>query len=179
MTVGDDLCALRYLCSRPEVDAGRIGVTGISMGATRSWWVMAMDGRPRASVSIRCMTRYEELIRAGMLKAHGIYYFVPGMLKHSDREAVISLGAPRAMLFQTGDQYRGSPVEGVRRIGESVGRVYALHEAGAARRFENTIYPGGGPRVPARDVGKNSTVVRAVAPGLTHLSPPAAQWLGA
>jgi dienelactone hydrolase len=144
MMVRDDLSALDYLCSRPEVDAGRVGVTGISMGATRSWWVMAMDDRPRASVSVGCMTRYEELIRAGMLKAHGIYYFVPGMLKHFDSEAVIALGAPRAMLFQTGDQDGGSPVEGVRRIGESVGRVYALHGAGAALRFENTIYPGVG-----------------------------------
>ena len=144
MMVRDDLCALDYLCSRPEVDAGRVGVTGISMGATRSWWVMALDERPRASVSIGCMTRYEELIRAGMIKAHGIYYFVPGMLKHFDSEAVIALGAPRPMLFQTGDQDAGSPVEGVRRIGESVGRVYALHGVGETPKFESMIYPGVG-----------------------------------
>ena len=144
MMVRDDLSALDYLCSRPEVDVGRVGVTGISMGATRSWWVMALDDRPRASVSIGCMTRYEELIRAGMLKAHGIYYFVPGMLKHFDSEAVIALGAPRPMLFQTGDQDGGSPVGGVRRIGESVARVYALHGAAAALGFENIIYPGVG-----------------------------------
>lgn len=144
MMVRDDLSALDYLCSRPEVDTARIGVTGISMGATRSWWVMALDERPRASVSVGCMTRYEELVRAGMLKAHGIYYFVPSMLKHFDSEAVIALGAPRPMLFMTGDKDGGSPVEGVRRIGEAVGRVYALHERGTAQAFENTIYPGVG-----------------------------------
>lgn len=144
MMVRDDLSALDYLCSRPEVDTARIGVTGISMGATRSWWVMALDERPRASVSVGCMTRYEELIRAGMLKAHGIYYFVPGMLKHFDSEAVIALGAPRPMLFMTGDKDGGSPVEGVRRIGEAVGRVYALHESGTAQAFENAVYPGVG-----------------------------------
>lgn len=144
MMVRDDLCALDYLCSRPEVDAGRIGVTGISMGATRSWWIMALDERPRASVSVGCMTRYEELIRAGMLKAHGIYYFVPGMLRHFDSEAVIALGAPRPMLFQTGDDDGGSPVDGVRRIGESVARIYALHGTDAAGNFENLIYPGVG-----------------------------------
>ena len=64
------------------------------------------------------MTRYEELIRAGQLKAHGIYYFVPGMLRNFDTEAVIALGAPRPMLFMTGDQDAGSPVEAAR-AGES------------------------------------------------------------
>src|SRR5205807_9675727 len=29
-----------------------------------------------------CLTRYEDLIRAGELRAHGFYYFVPGMLKY-------------------------------------------------------------------------------------------------
>lgn len=142
MMVRDDLTALDYLCSRPEVDAARVGVTGISMGSTRSWWIMALDDRPRAAVCVACMTRYEELIRAGMLKAHGIYYFVPGMLKHFDTEAVIALGAPRPMLFMTGDQDGGSPIEGVKHLGEIVSQVYALHGDEARQRFENTIYPG-------------------------------------
>lgn len=142
MIIRDDLTALDYLCSRPEVDAQRIGVTGISMGSTRSWWIMALDDRPRAAVCVACMTRYEELIRAGMLKAHGIYYFVPGMLKHFDTEAVIALAAPRPMLFMTGDQDGGSPIEGVNHLGEIVEQVYALHGDDAKQRFENAIYPG-------------------------------------
>lgn len=146
MMVRDDLAALDYLCSRPEVDAGRVGVTGISMGSTRSWWIMALDDRPRAAVCVACMTRYEELIRAGMLRAHGIYYFVPGMLRHFDTEAVIALGAPRPMLFMTGDQDGGSPVDGVRRIGEAVEKVYALHGGEGRQRFESVIYPGVGHR---------------------------------
>ncbi len=144
MMVRDDLTVLDYLCSRAEVDPSRIGVTGISMGSTRSWWIMALDDRPRAAVCVACMTRYEELIRAGMLKAHGIYYFVPGMLRHFDAEAVIALGAPRPMLFMTGDQDGGSPVEGVQRIGEVVEQVYALHGDGGKERFESIIHPGVG-----------------------------------
>jgi len=142
MMLRDDLTALDYLCSRPEVDAQRIGVTGISMGSTRSWWIMALDDRPRAAVCVGCMTRYEELIRASMVKAHGIYYFVPGMLKHFDTEAVIALAAPRPMLFMTGDQDSGSPIDGVRHLGQIVRRVYALHGQNTPSHFENTIYPG-------------------------------------
>lgn len=105
---------------------------------------MALDDRPRAAVCVACMTRYEELIRAGMLKAHGIYYFVPGMLRHFDTEAVIALAAPRPMLFMTGDQDEGSPLEGVKRLGGIVGQVYALHGEDAAASFENSIHPGVG-----------------------------------
>ena len=140
MIVRDDLMALDYLCSRPEVDASRIGVTGISMGSTRAWWVMALDDRPRAAVCVACMTRYQDLITTGMLKAHGIYYYVPGILKHFDTEAVIACAAPRPMLFQTGDQDSGSPIGGVRKLGDLVGQVYAAH--GKVGHFESTIYPG-------------------------------------
>jgi dienelactone hydrolase len=143
MMLRDDLSALDYLCGRPEVDSQRIGVTGMSMGSTRSWWLMALDERPHAAACVGCMTRYEELIRDGMLKAHGIYYFVPGMLKRFDTEAVIALAAPRPMLFMTGDQDSGSPVAGVRRIGSAVSGVYERLGAEASR-FENIVYPGVG-----------------------------------
>jgi dienelactone hydrolase len=138
--VRDDLMALDYLCSRPEVDADRIGVTGISMGATRTWWIMALDQRPRTGVAVGCLTRYQDLIRTQGLKYHGIYYFVPGLLSHFDTETVVALAAPRPMLFQTGDQDFGSPVEGIRHIEAAVRPVYGLY--GAEASFENVIYPG-------------------------------------
>ncbi len=142
MLLRDDLMALEYLASRPEVDPARIGVTGISMGATRSWWLMALDDRLRAGVAVACLTRYQDLIEAQMLKAHGIYYYVPGMLQHFDTEAVVSLLAPRAALFLNGDQDAGSPVAGIRKIEAIVQRAYALE--GAPERFQSRIYPGVG-----------------------------------
>src|ERR1035441_3202416 len=62
MMLRDDLMALDYLASRPEVDARRIGVTGMSMGATRSWWLMALDERIQTGVAVACLTRYQNLI---------------------------------------------------------------------------------------------------------------------
>ena len=140
MMLRDDLMALDYLASRPEVDADRIGVTGMSMGATRSWWLMALDDRIRTGVAIACMTRYQNLILKGGLHEHGIYYFVPGMLRHFDTEAVIALIAPRPVLFQTGDQDGGSPVDGIRAIGDAVRPVYRL--CGENEAFQSLIYPG-------------------------------------
>ena len=140
MMLRDDLMALDYLASRPEVDAGRLGVTGISMGATRTWWLMALDERLRAGVAVACLTRYQDLVRAGQLRSHGIYYYVPGMLQHFDTEAVVGLIAPRPVLFLTGDQDSGSPVAGIRKIESVVGEVYRLH--GAGDLFESRVYPG-------------------------------------
>jgi dienelactone hydrolase len=142
MMVRDDLMALDYLASRPEVDPSRIGVTGISMGATRTWWIMAMDERPKAGVAICCWTRYQNLVTEQGLKYHGIYYFVPGVLKHFDTEAITSLAAPRALLFQSGETDAGSPVEGIHYMEPVVRKAYSLY--GAEAKFDSIVYPGVG-----------------------------------
>lgn len=142
MIVRDDLMALDYLCSRPEVDATRVGVTGISMGATRTWWAMALDERLKAGVAVCCLTRYRDLTLAEGLKHHGIYYFVPGMLNYYDTEAVVALSAPRPLLFQSGEIDAGSPVEGIRTIETVVRKAYKLYEK--ENLFESRIYSGVG-----------------------------------
>jgi len=140
MMVRDDLMALDYLCSRPEVDVQRIGVTGISMGATRTWWLMALDDRPKAAVAVCCLTRYQDLIQAELLKAHGIYYFVPGMLKHFDTEAVVACIAPRAFLSVAGGDDGGSPVPGIYKIEAAAGAAWKLYDR--AEDFRSHIFPG-------------------------------------
>jgi dienelactone hydrolase len=140
MILRDDLMALDYLASRPEVDPQRLGVTGISMGATRSWWLMALDERIKTGVAVACLTRYQDLIEHDSLRAHGIYYFVPNMLKHFDTEAVVALIAPRPVLFMTGDQDSGSPPDGIRKIEQAVRPVYRLY--GRDQGFQSIIYPG-------------------------------------
>ena len=138
MMVRDDQMALDYLFSRPEVDRQRVAVTGISMGATRSWWLMAMDDRIKTGVAVGCLTRYQDLIDEQKLKAHGIYYFVPGILTHFDSEAIVSLIAPRPVLFMTGDEDIGSPVSGIHKIDERVRPVYDLYKK--QDLFQNIIY---------------------------------------
>lgn len=142
MMLRDDLMALDFLCSRPEVDANRIGVTGISMGSTRTWWLMALDDRLRVGVGVCCLTRYQNLIADEGLKYHGIYYFVPGMLRHFDTEAIVALAAPRPMLFLSGNLDAGSPPEGIRLIESKVRPIYRLYSAD--QDFESRLYPGTG-----------------------------------
>ena len=142
MILRDDLMALDFLMSRPEVDKSRVGVTGMSMGATRSWWLMALDERIRTGVAVACLTRYQSLIQDQGLARHGIYYFVPGMLNHFDTEAVITLIAPRPILFLTGDKDAGSPIDGVQTIESVVCKAYKLF--GQENQFKSVVYPGVG-----------------------------------
>jgi dienelactone hydrolase len=139
MFVRDDQIALDYLCALPFVDTKRIGATGISMGSTRSWWLAAVDDRIACVVGVACLTRYENLLKHGQLRQHGTYYFVNGLLKHFDSEAVVALKAPRPVLFLTGELDAGSPADGIRVIEEKAGGVYKA--LGAAERFKSIRYP--------------------------------------
>lgn len=139
MMLRDEQIALDYLVSRPEVDPHRIGAQGMSMGSTRSWWLGAIDDRIQAVVGVACFTRYEDLVAIRALRAHGIYYFVPGLLKHFDSEGIMALLAPRPFLALTGDRDAGSPPEGMKKLEEILSRFYILH--GRPERFQSVIYP--------------------------------------
>lgn len=142
MMLRDEQIALDYLLSRPEVNPERIGATGMSMGSTRSWWLAALDDRIKAVVGVACFTRYGELIEQRYLSAHGIYYFVPGMLQHFDTEAVMGLIAPRPFLALTGDSDAGSPLEGMYVLEEKLQAAYDLYDR--PEHFKSVIYPNTG-----------------------------------
>jgi hypothetical protein len=138
MMVREDQCLIDYLQTRPEIDRNWIGATCMSMGCTRSWWLAALDDRVRAIVGVACFTRYTELLAHGNLRKHGIYYFVPGVFKHFDAEAIYSLVAPRPMLMLSGDQDGGAPVDGVMVLEKKLGAVYQLY--GQPDHFRSVLY---------------------------------------
>jgi hypothetical protein len=88
------------------------------------------------------LTRYQNLVAQGLLRAHGIYYFVPNILNHFDTEAIVSLIAPRSVLFLDGDTDPTSPVDGIHAIEDAVRPIYALY--GAQDSFQSIVYPGQG-----------------------------------
>ena len=138
----DDLLGLDVLRARPEVDASRVAAMGMSMGCTRTWWLAAMDSQLAAAVCVACLTRYQDLLASGHINAHGIYYFVPGLLRHLDTEAIVALAAPTALLTLSGDEDAGAPASGVRTIQEWCARVWELQ--GCPERFRGVLYRGVG-----------------------------------
>lgn len=139
MMLRDEQIALDYLVTRPEVDPKRIGAEGMSMGSTLAWWLGAIDDRIKTVVAVACFTRYEDLIAIRELRAHGIYYFVPGLLQHFDSEGVMALLAPRPFLALTGDRDAGSPPEGMRKLEAILNRFYSLYSV--PHHFRSIVYP--------------------------------------
>jgi dienelactone hydrolase len=142
MQVRDEQCLLDYLGTRPEIDPEKIGATGMSMGSTRSWWLAAIDDRIKAIVGVVCFTRYTELIQHGYLRHHGIYYFVPGILRHFDTEAIHALVAPRPHLELSGDQDPGAPLDGVETLERKLAQVYQLY--GKPENFRSVVWKNTG-----------------------------------
>jgi len=140
MMLRDEQCLLDYLATRPEVDMSRVGATGMSMGCTRAWWLAAIDDRVHAIVGVACFTRYTELL--AHRSSHGIYYFVPGLLKHFDSEAIYSLVAPRPMLMLSGDQDYNAPPDGIEILEKKIGAVYRLY--GKPEAFRSVLYKNTG-----------------------------------
>jgi dienelactone hydrolase len=125
MMVFDTLDGLDYLISRDDVDPERVGTLGMSMGSTMAWWVAALDPRVRACVDICCLTDFDALIASNGLKGHGIYYYVPSLLKHFDTSQINALIAPRAHLALAGNLDPLTPPDGLDRIDRALRETYA------------------------------------------------------
>ncbi len=141
MMIHDSLRALDYLTSRADVDASRIATMGISMGSTLAWWTAALDERIKVCIDICCLTDFQALIEEQGLGGHGIYYYVPGLLKHFTTAEINALTAPRAHLALAGDQDILTPVAGLERIDEALRKVYA--DAGAPEAWRLKRYDVG------------------------------------
>jgi dienelactone hydrolase len=127
MMLFDELQALDYLAARPEVDPQRLGVFGLSMGATKAWWLAALDTRVRLCIDLCCLTDYHALIEARNLRGHGIYYYVPGLLKHFQTHQINALNVPRPRLSLNGRHDPLTPPAGVERVRDHVLPLYARH----------------------------------------------------
>jgi dienelactone hydrolase len=136
MMMFDEFRALDYLVSRPEVDGTRLGTLGMSMGATKAWWLAALDPRVKVCMDVCCLTDYEELIRTHGLEEHGIYYYVPSLLKEFQTADINELIVPRAHLSLNGRQDPLTPPAGVDKIRDHLLPLYREYGNQADCRIE-------------------------------------------
>lgn len=125
--------ALDYLETRPEVDASRIGLTGISGGGAMTWYTAAVDERVAAAVPV-CST-----ITFGSQAAHWtaagqcdcIYYHNTYLW---DFPMVAALIAPRPLLILSGQRDGDFPPDGYHEVFRRSKRIYDLYaESGSER----------------------------------------------
>ncbi|HOJ39742.1 MAG TPA: acetylxylan esterase [bacterium] len=138
MMVYDHLRAIDYLVSRAEVEKKCLATMGISMGSTMAWWVAALDVRIKVCVDLCCLTDYQALIERRGLDGHGIYYYVPSLLKHFTTARINALIAPRYHLSLAGEYDYLTPPAGLDRIDAELKKVYAsfrAHDAWQLKRY--------------------------------------------
>jgi len=124
MMVYDSLRAIDFLAAREDVDASNLGTLGISMGSTMAYWVAALDVRIKVCVDICCLTDFQTLRDLNRLDAHGVYYYVPGLLKHFNAAGINALIAPRAHLSLIGTEDNLTPLAGSLAVDSELRKVY-------------------------------------------------------
>ena len=125
MMVYDSLRALDWLAGRQDVDPTRVGTLGMSMGSTMAWWLAALDERVKVTVDICCLTDFHTLLAKKGLSGHGIYYYVPGLIRRFTTAQINALIAPRAHLALAGTRDKLAPVEGLDIIDRELTDLYA------------------------------------------------------
>jgi len=138
MMVYDYLRSVDYMLTRDDVDKTRLGTMGLSMGSTAAWWLAALDERIKVTVDICCATDYEELIRTRNLNGHGIYYYVPSLLKYFTASDIMALIAPRKHLSLNGRFDKITPPEGLKKIDADMQAVYGGY--GKPENWQMHIY---------------------------------------
>jgi dienelactone hydrolase len=134
----DDLRTVDYLASRPEVDAGRIGCIGLSMGGYRSFLLAALEPRIRVAVDVGWMTSFPAQIRNHVVHTVGLSFHIAGLYRYLDLPDLAALIAPRPVLVINGSKDTLFAPEGVRAAFEKIAACY--RKAGVPDRQRCRMY---------------------------------------
>ena len=134
----DDIRALDYLASRPEVDAKRLGCVGLSVGGYRSYLLAALDERIKAAVDVGWMTSFGAQIRQHVIHTIGLSFHINGLYRYLDFPDLAALAAPRALMVINGSQDRLFALDGVKAAFDKIARLY--NKAGAPDRVRCLMF---------------------------------------
>lgn len=131
----DDSRCVDYLLSRPEVNADRIGVTGLSGGGWRTLIMAALEERIKAAVPVGWMTTGDTQQRYNLAGAIGTFCLLPGVWDHLDIPDLIAMAAPKACMVVGGTQDILFPPKGQRDAAAHIRQAYEW--AGCPDRYRD------------------------------------------
>ncbi len=132
--------ALDYLGTRPEVDAERIGATGISGGGSATMWISAADERIKASAPTSGMADLQFYVAEDGVDGHCDCMFVYNPARWNWTQ-IPSLICPRPLLFVNSDKDTIFPMSANNRVINRLSWLYARY--GAGDRVEAAVSVGG------------------------------------
>jgi dienelactone hydrolase len=120
----ENMRAVDYLVSLPDVDANRIGVTGASGGGNQTMYLGAYDDRLQAVAPVCSVGTYTSYLGAACCTCE----VVPGAMRWTEEGGILAMTAPRALLVISASQdaIQFSPGEAKKSIAWARS-VYQLH----------------------------------------------------
>lgn len=95
LQVYENMRAVDYLQSRPEVDPDLIGITGASGGGNQSMYAGGWDERFKAVAPVCSVGTYQSYLRAACC----VCELVPGGVRFTEEWGLLGLSAPRGLLI--------------------------------------------------------------------------------
>jgi dienelactone hydrolase len=132
--------AIDYLVSRPDVDAERIAVTGISGGGAATFWIAAADERVKCAVPVSGMSDLESYVTNKVINGHCDCMFLINTYQW-EWTTIAALVAPRPLLFCNSDHDGIFPMDGNHRISDRLTKLYTMY--GKPELFDECVSPGG------------------------------------
>jgi hypothetical protein len=131
---------LDLLAARPEVNAEKMGVTGISGGGSQSWYIAALDPRIKAAAPVCGASTLKFHILTRTIDGH-CDCMMPVNTYQRDFETIGALIAPRPFLIAQADRDGLNSIESVRLLYSDVKKIYNLYDASSEITLVET--PGG------------------------------------
>ena len=129
----DAIRAIDYLAARPEVDADRLAVMGISGGGATTFFTAAVDERVKNAVVSGYFCTFRDSIYS---IPHCMDNYIPGILRYAEMYDLAGLIAPRSLFVETGTDDRIFPVEATRRAVCKAREIYRAMDADGRLGFE-------------------------------------------
>lgn len=127
----DSVAVLDYLCTRPDVDTGRIGCTGQSGGGTQSLYLSALDDRIRYCSPIQCVSRQRLINPTGIGDCEQSLLSISAQ-EGFDQADLLWSSFPKP-LFLNGALYDSFPIVGARETAAELAELYDV--MGLRERF--------------------------------------------
>jgi hypothetical protein len=134
--VWDVMRTVDYIQTRPELDANRVGLMGISGGGTVTLFGAALEPRIKAALVSGYLNTFVDSI--GSL-SHCIDNYVPGILNWAEMHDIGGLIAPRPLFVESGERDNIFPIKASVESFNKVKDIYTV--LGAADRVEQEVFP--------------------------------------
>jgi dienelactone hydrolase len=135
----DDQRALDYLCSRPDVDAKRVGCCGLSGGGLRTVYLTGLDERIQCACCVGMMTTWRDYL-LNKCYTHTWMIYIPGLPRYLDYPEILGLAVPKPILVLNNREDQLFTMPEMERADRILAEVY--RKAGAAENYRASFYPG-------------------------------------